>query len=149
MLEAHGKPVGIIAAVQPTALARFDIKQPVYYADIFWDSFRDIALQQKIQYREISKYPAVQRDLAIVVDQSLRYEAVEQATQQAHVNKLTHLELFDIFESDKLGAGKKSMAISFTFEDKEKTLTDKEIDSMMKKLMDSYEKHLQAEIRKG
>lgn len=148
-LEANGKVLGHIAAVQPAALNRFDIKQAVYYADIFWDSFCEVALQQKIQYREISKFPAVQRDLAIVVDQALRYEAVEQATQQARVNKLTHLELFDIFESEKLGAGKKSMAISFTFQDHEKTLTDKEIDGMMKKLIDSYEKHLQADIRKG
>lgn len=147
--EANGKVLGVIAAVQPAALSRFDIKQAVYYADIFWDNFCDTALQQKIQYREISKFPAVQRDLAIVVDQTLLYASVEQATQQARVNKLTHLELFDIFESEKLGAGKKSMAISFTFQDNEKTLTDKEIDSMMKKLIDSYEKNLQADIRKG
>jgi phenylalanyl-tRNA synthetase beta chain len=103
---------------------------------------------QKISFTEISKFPAVQRDLAIVVDKALKYEQVEKATLAASVNKLTSVNLFDVFESDKMGANKKSMAISFTFLDEEKTMTDKDIDGMMNRIITCYEKELQAEIRK-
>jgi len=78
----------------------------------------------------------------------LKYEAVEKATQSARLNKLKSVNLFDVFESEKLGANKKSMAVSFTFLDEEKTLTDKEIESMMNKIIAAYETELNAEIRK-
>jgi phenylalanyl-tRNA synthetase beta chain len=96
----------------------------------------------------VSKYPAVNRDLSIIVNKTLPFEAVEKATTAAKVNKLTSISLFDIFESEKIGVGKKSLAISFTFLDEEKTMTDKEIDSMMNKIIGAYEKELGAEIRK-
>jgi phenylalanyl-tRNA synthetase beta chain len=102
----------------------------------------------KITHRDVPRFPAVQRDLAIVVDNSMVYEQVEKATAAAKVSKLSSVNLFDVFESDKLGVGKKSMAISFTFLDEEKTLTDKEIDAMISKIIASYEKELGAEVRK-
>jgi phenylalanyl-tRNA synthetase beta chain len=82
------------------------------------------------------------------VPKALPFEAVEKVTTTANVNKLIAVSLFDIFESEKIGAGKKSMAISFTFLDEEKTMTDKEIDGMMNKIIGAYEKELGAEIRK-
>jgi len=129
-------------------LDRFDIKQPVFYADLNWDRLLKLNKKNSIQHKDVSKYPAVNRDLAIVVDKSLPFEAVQKATATAKVNKLTSISLFDIFESEKIGAGKKSMAISFTFLDEEKTMTDKDIDSMMNKIIGAYEKELGAEIRK-
>ena len=140
--------IAYLGLVKQSVLDKFDIRQPVYYADINWDLLMALNKKTNLRYAEISKYPAVQRDLAIVVDQSLRYENVEKATLSAGVHKLRAINLFDVFESDKLGPGKKSMAVSFTFSDDEKTLTDKEIDSMMGKIIASYEKELQAEIRK-
>ncbi|MFM2358532.1 MAG: hypothetical protein RLY16_525, partial [Bacteroidota bacterium] len=137
-----------VGLINKTRLQVFDIKQPVYFVDIYWDALMLAATKKRLEYKEIPKFPAVQRDLAIVVDRALGFEKIEQATQEAHVKKLTSLHLFDIFESEKLGAGKKSMALNFTFLDEEKTLTDKEIDAMMNKLIQSYEKNLQAEIRK-
>jgi len=101
-----------------------------------------------IQHTDVSKYPAVNRDLAIIVNKALPFEAVEKATGSTRINKLKSISLFDIFESEKIGADKKSMAISFTFLDEEKTLTDVEIDGMMNKLIGAYEKELGAEIRK-
>ena len=92
--------------------------------------------------------PAVNRDLAIIVNKALPFEAVEKATGNARINKLKSISLFDIFESEKIGIDKKSMAISFTFLDEEKTMTDKEIDGMMNKIIGAYEKELGAEIRK-
>lgn len=140
--------VAILGMPASETLNRFDIKQPVFYANLDWDKLMELSRKQKLQYREIAKYPAVQRDLAIVVDKSLPYEQVEKATANARINRLRSVNLFDVFESEKLGAGKKSMAISFTFLDEEKTMTDKEIDGMMGKIIAAYEKELNAEVRK-
>lgn len=128
--------------------AQFDIKQPVFYADLNWDRLLDLNKKISLQHKDVSKYPLVNRDLAIIVDKALPFEAVEKATDAAGINKLQSIGLFDIFESEKIGTGKKSMAISFTFLDEEKTMTDKEIDGMMNKIIASYEKELGAEIRK-
>lgn len=131
-----------------SAVKRFDIKQQVWYAELEWEKVCDYASRQKSGYTEITKFPAVQRDLAIVVDKQLAYEKVEQAVKNTGIQKLQSIKLFDVFESDKLGAGKKSFAVNFTFLDKEKTLTDTEIDSMMQKIMHTFEQELSAEIRK-
>jgi phenylalanyl-tRNA synthetase beta chain len=140
--------VARLTTVGNEVLAKFDIKQPVYFADLAWDKLLELNKKAVIRFEGIPKYPPVQRDLSIVVDKGLQYEQVEKATAAARVNKLCAVNLFDVFESDKLGAGKKSLAVSFTFLDEEKTLTDKEIDSMMSKIISSYEKELGAEIRK-
>jgi phenylalanyl-tRNA synthetase beta chain len=140
--------VAEMGMVAPHKLNRFDIKQPVYYANLYWDRLLNLNRKLNTRFKEISKYPAVNRDLAIIVNKSMPFEAVEKATKTARINKLTSISLFDIFESEKIGADKKSMAISYTFLDEEKTLTDKEIDSMMNKIIASYEKELGAEIRK-
>jgi len=84
----------------------------------------------------------------MIVAKELAWEQVQQSVQKIKLNKLQDIKLFDIFESEKLGAGKKSVAVNFTFLDEEKTLTDKEIDSWMGKIMTTLEKDLQAEIRK-
>ena len=137
-----------IGLVSNAKLDRFDIKQPVFYADLNWDRLLRLNKKNNLQHKDVSKYPAVNRDLAIVVDKAMPFETVQKATAAAKVNKLTSISLFDIFESEKIGAGKKSMAISFTFLDEEKTMTDKDIDSMMNKIIGAYEKELGAEIRK-
>jgi len=140
--------VATIELVSNARLSKFDIKQPVLFANFNWDKLMQLNKKTKFQHKDISKYPAVTRDLAIVVNKSLAYEQVEKATAAARVSKLTSVNLFDVFESDKLGVDKKSMAISFTFMDEEKTLTDKEIDGMVGKIVASYEKELGAEVRK-
>ena len=140
--------IATLGTVSKKSLAQFDIKQPVFYVDINWDTVVGLHKKQKISYAEIAKFPAVQRDLAIVVDKAIAYEQVEKATAAAKVNKLHSVNLFDIFENEKLGANKKSMAINFTFLDEEKTMTDKDIDAMVGKIIASYEKELNAEIRK-
>lgn len=142
-------PLAIVGAVHTDILQRFDIKQSVYFIDLNWDALMKVAISARISYSEIPKFPSVQRDLAIVVEKSVRFEDIEKITTETKLKKLVSLHLFDIFESEKLGAGKKSMALNFLFLDEEKTLTDKEIEAMMQKLMEAYEKNLQAEVRKG
>lgn len=97
---------------------------------------------------ELPRQLPVQRDLAIIVSNTIPYGAIERTVGSIKLDKLKGMHLFDIFESDKLGSGKKSMAVSFTFLDGEKTLNDKEIDGLMNKIMTSIETELQAEIRK-
>jgi phenylalanyl-tRNA synthetase beta chain len=148
-LVIKGNTVVQFGAVSPAVLQRFDIKQPVYFADLNWDALLLLATDNKPAVKEIPKFPAVHRDVAIIVDRSLAFEKVERAIQKLKLEKLTGINLFDIFESEKLGQDKKSMAISFTFIDKEKTLTDIEIDGWMGSIMSALEKDVQAEIRKS
>ena len=147
-VSANNEVIATIGIINKKVQERFDIKQPVLFVDFNWDKLVYLNKSFKITYTEISKFPAVQRDLAILVDQSVKYEQVEKATLNAKVNKLSSVNLFDVFESEKLGAGKKSMAVSFTFLDGEKTMTDKEIDGMMGRIIASYEQELNAEVRK-
>lgn len=146
-LVHNKKEIGSIGIVQKEKLTRFDIKQPVFYADLLWQPMVKQAKKQKIEYIEIAKFPPVERDLAIVVEKDLTFEKIESTIYKAKAGKLTGMHLFDIFESEKLGANKKSMAINFTFQDDEKTMTEKEIDNNIGRIRQILETELGAEIR--
>ena len=143
-----GNKIATLLVVSPKKRQQFDIKQAVIFVDIDVSALVNAAEKQKIVYKEVSKFPAVQRDLALVLDRSVTYAAIELAVGTVKLPKLKGIRLFDVFESDKLGVNKKSMALSFTFVDEEKTLTDTETDSMVSKLIGAFEKELCAEIRK-
>jgi phenylalanyl-tRNA synthetase beta chain len=147
-LQSGNAVIGQLVVVSKELLQRFDLKQDVYFIDVDVAKLVELAQATKITYREIAKYPAVQRDLSIVLQRTTTYDVVEALIRKAKLPKLQQVRLFDIFESEKLGADKKSMAINFTFLDEEKTLTDKETDGMMNKLIEAFEQELQAEIRK-
>ena len=137
--------VGIVDA---RLLKQFDIRQEVLFADVHWDVLMSLALARRIEFRELPRQLPVYRDLALLVGKSLPYEKVEGAIRNAKLDKLREVKLFDIFESEKLGTDKKSLALSLTFLDEERTLTDKEIDAMVNRIMMFLEKEVQAEIRK-
>ncbi len=146
---SHGKRnLGKLVEVDQKKLQQFDIKQPVYVLDINFAQLEEAVEQNKIRYKEVNKFPVMQRDLAMVVKRSTTYESIEQTVKKVKLPKLKDMRLFDVFESEKLGADKKSMAISFLFADDEKTLTDKEVDGMVSKLIQGFESELAAEIRK-
>jgi phenylalanyl-tRNA synthetase beta chain len=136
-----------IGQINQELSSKFEIRQPVFFLDLKWEEVISNA-GKRIKFREIPKYPSVERDLALVVPKTMQYGEIEQSLEKLKLNKLRNVRLFDVFESEKLGTGKKSMAISLTFMDEEKTLTDKEIDSWMSKIMSTLQKDLQAEIRK-
>ena len=148
VFKLNGQIIAGAGEVKNSVLSKFDIKQPVFFAGMNWEVLSKIASQKIIKVKEIPKFPSVHRDLAMIVPKQLQYEEVEQLVQNMKLNKLCAMKLFDIFESEKLGVGKKSMAVSFTFLDEEKTLTDKEIDGWMNTIMSGLEKELKAEIRK-
>jgi phenylalanyl-tRNA synthetase beta chain len=144
-----GKTVlGTIELVGAKKLAQFDIKQAVGFLNFDLTTLLNAYLSGSVKYQEISKYPSVERDLALVIDETVAYSAIEQAIKTVQLDALKETRVFDIFVSDKLGLNKKSVAINFVFNAGSATLTDTEIDGMMKKLIAAFEKNIQAEIRK-
>jgi phenylalanyl-tRNA synthetase beta chain len=142
------EPVVHLGKANAKTASNFNIKPAVYFVNFNWDVFVSKASENKIQYSEIPKYPSVERDVAMVVPKTMQYDEVKERLAKLKLSKLQDIRLFDIFENEKLGKDKKSMAINFTFLDEEKTLTDKEIDGWMNNIMTTLEKDLGAEIRK-
>ena len=143
------KIVAIAGNVAKSQLEQFSIKQPVFFVCIDWQQLISLTADQTISFEPIAKFPQVHRDLSIVVDKKLTYQSVEDLVHSLQLSRLIDLRLFDVFENEKLGENKKSFAISFTFSDKEKTLTDKEIDGMINKIITTLETKLNAEIRRN
>jgi phenylalanyl-tRNA synthetase beta chain len=146
-VQLNGEKILELGRINTGLASKFDIKQPVFFADFYWDAILKYAGKQ-VQFKEISKYPSVERDLAMVVPKSMKYKEISERIDKLRLKQLKDVKLFDVFESEKLGKDKKSLAVNFTFLDEEKTLTDKEIDSWMTKIMTTLEKELNAEIRK-
>lgn len=141
------QPICTVTQVGSKKLKDFDIKQDVFHAVIHGEQWQKAAAAGKIKYSEVPKFPAVQRDIAIVLDKQVSYAEVEKVTGQLKIDSLLSFDLFDVFESEKLGAGKKSYALSYTFQLQDRTLTDTEIEQLMQQLMSAYKTKLQAQIR--
>ncbi|NIG53045.1 phenylalanine--tRNA ligase subunit beta [Chitinophaga sp. Cy-1792] len=147
-IKVKNQVVVTLGGVPAAKLKQFDIRQAVWFADFNWDKMLGLLQKSDNFYKEIPRFPAVRRDLALVLDRQVKFAAVESAAKAVKSPLLQEINLFDVFESEKLGANKKSYAVSFTFLDAQKTLTDKEIDSVMDKLVKNFQTQLQAEIRK-
>ncbi|MHC0441757.1 phenylalanine--tRNA ligase subunit beta [Flavobacterium sp. 3-210] len=135
-----------MGVVKKSILKHFGIKQDVYYADFNWDLVLKI-ITGKIKYTEIPKYPEVRRDLALLIDQATTYESIFNLAKQTEKSLLKDINLFDVYQGDKLPEGKKSYALSFTIQDNTKTLTDAQIDKIMSKLQQTFETELGASLR--
>jgi phenylalanyl-tRNA synthetase beta chain len=142
------KNLGYLEVVGGKKLQAFGIKQPVVYIQWELAALLQSYQQQKVVYQEISKYPSIERDLALVLDQATSYDAIQSCIKEAKLSALKDTRVFDVFESEKLGHQKKSVAINFVFNGEDKTLTDSEIEKMMGKMISLFEKNIQAEIRK-
>ncbi len=125
----------------------FDISQDVLFADFNWNNVVEIAKFNKIKFNSISKFPEVKRDFALLIDENISFNEIYTIAKQSEKKFLKDISLFDVYQGDKLPKGKKSYAVSFTLEDKEKTLTEKQIEKTMKKLQASFEKQIGAELR--
>ncbi|HVS91864.1 MAG TPA: phenylalanine--tRNA ligase subunit beta [Mucilaginibacter sp.] len=134
--------------VADAALKKTDTDGPVFYADFNFDMVLNAVRKNKIVYQEVSKFPAVRRDLSMLVDKAVTFGQLKQIAQKSERKLLKDVNVFDVYQGDKLPAGKKSYALSFIFQDEEKTLTDKAIDAMMQKLIYNFGKEAGAEIRK-
>ncbi len=133
--------------VHEDLLERFGIKGAVAYAEIHWDVLLTMAADTKVNFVPIPKYPEVKRDLSMLIDESIEFEKLKEAAYKAERKLLKGVELFDVYEGEKLPKGKKSYALTFILQDEGKTLTDKQIDKVMKRLIMVYTTDFGAEIR--
>ena len=135
---------GIVAAKQ---LKRCEIQQPVYYADINWTALMKLIKKNSVSFREIPKFPAVSRDLALLVDKQVEFAQIEAIAYQSEKKLLKAVSLFDVYEGKNLEDGKKSYAVNFILQDESKTLNDKAIDAVMNKIIQNLQKQLDAKLR--
>ena len=142
-----GKKLYELGIISKKLLKQFGLENPVYYAELNWTALMKIAKKNEVLYTEVPKFPAVSRDLALLVDNSVEFAQIEQIARQTEKKLLKNVELFDVYEGDKLPAGKKSYAVNFILQDTEKTMNDKQIDAIMQKLIANLKKQLNAELR--
>ena len=136
-----------LGVVKKSILKEFDIKEEVLYADFDWDHILEAIVNSKIIYKEIPKYPEVTRDYALLVDEQVSFKQIYDIALQTERKFLTNVNLFDVYNGENLPEGKKSYAVSYTLQDENGTLTDKQIDKIMNKLLQRYESELGAELR--
>ena len=142
-----GKKLIEMGIIAKKLLKKFGLDNPVYYAELNWTALMKVIKKNEVLYTEISKFPAVSRDLALLVDDTVEFAQIEQIARQSEKKLLKKVELFDVYEGDKLPAGKKSYAVNFILQDEEKTMGDKQIDAIMQKLIANIKKQLGAELR--
>lgn len=142
-----GKIIVELGVVAYKLTKNMGITNEVFFADIYWDNLLKAVKKHVVEYKEISKYPAVSRDLALLVDKTVEFEQIKEIAYSTEKKLLKAVELFDVYEGKNLPEGKKSYAVNFILQDEQKTLNDKQIDSIMKKLIDNLTKRLNAELR--
>jgi len=142
-----GKVLCEMGTVCHKILKKMDISQDVFFADLNWDNLMRAIKKNETLYHDISKFPSVSRDLALLIDKSVQFEQIEQIARQTEKKLLKSVELFDVYEGKNLPDGKKSYAVNFILQDESKTLTDKQIDAIMTKLINNLKQKLGAELR--
>ena len=147
-IENRGGKLLIEMGVLSKKLQRqFSIDTTVYYAELNWTALMKVIRKQKVEFTEIPKFPSVSRDLALLIDKSVEFRQIEEIARQTEKKFLKKVELFDVYEGDKLPVGKKSYAVNFILQDAEKTMGDKQIEAIMQKLIQNLKQKLNAELR--
>ena len=142
-----GKKLVEMGILAKKVLKDADIDRPVYYAEMNWTALMKVIRKNEVLYTEISKFPAVSRDLALLVDEKVEFAEIEQIARQTEKKLLKSVELFDVYEGKNLPQGKKSYAVNFILQDETKTLNDKQIEAIMSKLTANLKNKLGAELR--
>lgn len=142
-----GKVIAQLGIVAKRLQAAFDIPTEVYFADIAWGQVMKLIRKQAVSFTELPKFPAVSRDLALLVDKSVEFAQIEAIAYQTERKLLREVRLFDVYEGKNLPAGKKSYAVNFILQDETKTLNDRAIDAIMQKLINNIKNQLNAELR--
>lgn len=146
-LKSGNREIVSLGVVEKSILRQFDLKEEVLYADFDWDYILEAVQDNKIIFKDIPKYPEVKRDYALLVDDTVSFEQIYKLSLQAENKFLTQVSLFDVYKGKSLPEGKKSYAISYTLQNENGTLTDKQIDAIMGKLLKQYQQELGAELR--
>jgi len=148
-LSMKGDELVSYGSVQKSVLKKFDLAKPVLYAEFNLDNLLKHRKKSVLKFKEISKFPPVRRDLSMLIGKDISYASLEQIAYKAGKKLLRDIRLFDVYEGEKIGAGKKSYAMTFILQDDEQTLTEQQINKVMDGLMKAFEKEAGAEIRKS
>ena len=146
-LQYKKRSFGLFGLIGTALTETYGIDQEVYLAELDWNALSQQAYKQPLHYQEVAKFPQMRRDFALLLDQEVSFEALKTIALNTERKILTSVQLFDVYEGKNLPKGKKSYGISFTFQDKNKTLTDKQVDKIMEKLQQNFSKELKAELR--
>ena len=144
---SSGRQLGTMGIVSPKICKEMDIETDVYYAELSWTLLMKEIKKSKVTFSEISKFPAVKRDLALLLEKNVQFAEIEKIATESERKLLKDVALFDVYEGKNLPAGKKSYAVSFYLQDEGKTLNDKQIDAIMKKIQTNLEQKLGAQLR--
>jgi phenylalanyl-tRNA synthetase beta chain len=142
-----GKVLATVGIVAKRILKMFDIDTDVYYANLAWNDIMHAARTAKVSYKEVPRYPAVKRDLALLIDKSVQFAEIEKVAYETERKLLKAVTLFDVYEGKSLEAGKKSYAVSFVLQDETQTLNEKSIEKIMSKLANNLSAKLGAKLR--
>ena len=145
--DRNGKVFVELGLVRRALTARLGIEMPVYFADLNWTALMKKVRNASVSFREISKFPAVSRDLALLVDKSVEFAAIERVAYACEKKLLRSVVLFDVYEGKNLESGKKSYAVNFILQDETKTMSDKQTDAIMQKIITQLEKQIGAKLR--
>ena len=142
-----GKLLGVLGVVDEAVARKFDVDQPVYFAQFNWNLLCKLSSKKEVKYTDLPKTLPLRRDLALLVDKSVTYAQIEHVVEQSERKLLKSMTLFDVYEGKNLEPGKKSYAISMVLQDDQKTLNDHQIEAVMKKIVANLEKQLGAQLR--
>ena len=145
--KVNTRQLAVMGTIAPQRLREFGIKQPVYAAEINWELLLKLIAKNKVQYKELPKYPEVKRDLALLLDADVSFAQIRKSAFATEKRLLKSVTLFDVYTGDKIPEGKKQYAISFVLQDNEKTLTDKLVDGAMERLLQKFQQEFGAQLR--
>ena len=146
-LPGQGKQLAVMGTVNPALARRFGIKQPVFAAEISWPVLFELIKRNKVAFKEMPKFPEVRRDLALLLDEGVGYDALRAAAFKAAGKLLKQVGLFDVYRGDKIPEGKKQYALSFIIQDPDKTLTDQDTERVMDRLLKAFQSQFGAILR--
>lgn len=146
-LVSGKKTIVEFGLINKKIMKHFDISQDVLFADFHWDNVIEIAKHNSVNFKELPKYPETRRDFALLLDNAITFQAIDTIANQTEKRLLKEVDLFDVYQGEKLPEGKKSYAVSFKFQDEYSTLTDTQVDKIMKKLQSNFEEQLGAQLR--
>ena len=146
-LPGQGAQLAVMGTVNPALARKFGVKQPVFMAEISWPVLFSLIKRNKVAFKELPKYPEVKRDLAVLLDEGVSYADLRMTAIKQSKKLLRNVSLFDVYRGDKIPAGKKQYALSFTFQDLEKTLTDQDIERVMDNILKTFQNNFGAVLR--
>ena len=146
-LPGTHEPLAVIGTVSPALARKFDVRQPVFAAEICWQTLLKLVSRVRVKFQEMPKFPEVKRDLAVLIDENVAYADLCRAAQKSVKKILKQVSLFDVYRGDKIPEGKKQYAINFVLQDPEKTLTDQEVEKAMSRLLATFQNQFGAVLR--